>query len=95
MAQIVRLPFIERARAAGGVATLLQIYRQRARNLFAKFLGRIGAPGAVKDMHIKDTLTGQEVAVHVGALFTRISVNGRDYYFDRITGRFDGTGSAL
>ena len=39
-----------------------------------------------------DIVTGGVIEVKVGSLFTRLSVNGRDYYFDRITGRFAGTG---
>jgi len=45
-------------------------------------------------MEATDKITGQKVAVSIGDLFVRLSVDGRDYYFDRITGRFDGTGSS-
>jgi hypothetical protein len=54
---------------------------------------RLRAPGAIRDAEIKDALTGQAVSVVVGVLYVRISVDGRDYYFDRVTGRFDGTGA--
>jgi hypothetical protein len=43
-------------------------------------------------METIDGVTGQKVAVSVGDLFVRLSIDGRDYYFDRLTGRFDGTG---
>ena len=46
-------------------------------------------------MEVKDSLTGQEVAVSVEVLFVRLTVDGRDYYFDRLTGKYNGTGSAL
>jgi hypothetical protein len=43
-------------------------------------------------MELDDRLAGQRISATVGELFVCVSVNGRDYYFDRITGRFDGTG---
>jgi hypothetical protein len=52
----------------------------------------MGMPGAIRDFHMKDELSGQEIDIAVTLLFTRISINGRDYYFDRLTGRFGGTG---
>lgn len=60
---------------------------------FGRLLQRLKIPGAVTDTIIEDGLTAQRIEVKVGVLFTRISVNGRDYYFDRVTGLFDGTGS--
>lgn len=56
------------------------------------FFKKIGFPGAVNNMEIHDEVTGQHLKVDVGILFTRISVNGRDYYFNRFSGKFDGTG---
>ena len=55
---------------------------------------RLGAPGAIRDFEINDELTGQQVSVAVGGTYVRLSVDGRDYYFDRLTGQFDGTGVA-
>ena len=50
-------------------------------------------PGIVQPVLVEDEVTGQRLAISVGPLLTCISVDGRDYYFDRFTGRFDGTGS--
>lgn len=55
-------------------------------------LHTIGAPGAIQNQEITDSLTGQRIEIRVGDLFTRISIDGRDYYFTRIRGRLDGTG---
>ena len=59
---------------------------------FHRLLNSLGVPGAVKDITINDELTGQVIEVRVGVLFVCLSVNGRDYYFHRLTGKFDGTG---
>lgn len=59
----------------------------------ARLLNRAGVPGAIQPMSYHDNLTGQQIDVRVGMLFTVLTVNEHDYYFDRMTGRFDGTGS--
>ena len=51
-------------------------------------------PAAMQPVAINDPATGQQIAVTVGDLLVRLTVNGRDFYFDRLTGRFDGTGTA-
>jgi hypothetical protein len=50
-------------------------------------------PGVVAPVEIHDELSGTDLAITVGPLLTKISVNGRDFYFDRFSGRYDGTGS--
>ncbi len=92
MASILKLPRREAGHSSEGGATLYDIYIGRARELLGRLLNRLRVPGAVRDAHIKDALTGQEVEIRVGELFTRVSVNGRDYYFHRASGKFDGTG---
>jgi hypothetical protein len=86
------IQFEKRAAAARQGATKWQIFVGRTQERLGRLLQRLGIPGAVRNVTIKDALTGQEIAVHVGVLFTCISVNGRDYYFRRLTGKFDGTG---
>ncbi len=90
---VLRFPTERIARTARGGATWLEIWAGRARQCLGRVLNRIGMPGAIRPMEFKDKLAGQHLAVSIGELFVCISVSGRDYYFDRITGRFDGTGS--
>lgn len=88
MAEIIQ--FSEEPAQCG--ASKLTILKSRLRERFLKLLRRTGFPGQIQDAVIDDSLTGQHVEVKVGLYFTKISVNGRDYYFHRLTGRFDGTG---
>ncbi len=74
-------------------ATRWQIFRTHVSLAAGKVLRWLGVPGAVRNTEIVDDLTGQRINIRVGVLFTRISVNDRDYYFRRLGGRFDGTGS--
>jgi hypothetical protein len=46
-------------------------------------------------VEVNDAITGHRIQVKAGTLFTCITVNGRDYYFHRLTGKFDGTGSCV
>jgi hypothetical protein len=50
--------------------------------------------GAIQDIELDDGLTGQRLSVWVGEYFVRVCVDGQDYYFDRITGHFDGIGAS-
>lgn len=73
-------------------ATHWDIWRARLRIAFGRFLNRLGMPGAVENFSFNDPLNGLMVTVKVGPSFTCITIDGRDYVFDRITGRFAGTG---
>jgi hypothetical protein len=93
MNAIVRFPAERVPRAAAVGATRVDILKGRLRERLGRLLNRMGAPGVIRDMEVNDKAAGHTVAVAVGDLFVKLTVNGRDYYFDRVTGRFDGTGS--
>ena len=92
--RVIRFPAERIARSAAGGATVWQLWKGRIREWAGRVLCGLGAPGAIASTEIKDALTGQEISVVVGAHYVRLSVDGRDYYFDRINGRFDGTGAS-
>ena len=73
-------------------ANIWQRYRSLLKIFFCRRLNNLKIPGFVRSMEYKDELTGQYIRIEVQVLFTRISINGRDYYFRRLSGRFDGTG---
>ena len=73
-------------------ATRRQILWFRVRSVIGRWVTRHGFPGAISATEFRDDVTGDLIKVTVGESFTVISVSGRDYYFDRFTGRFDGTG---
>ena len=80
------------ARPAVSGASRANIVMARGKIALGKLLNRFHAPGAVQPFMYKDSFTRDIIEVRIGVLFTVFSVNGRDYYFDRLTGRFDGTG---
>jgi hypothetical protein len=78
--------------SAQGHATLWQIWECRARMLLARIANRLGFPGCIGSIVLDDPVTGRHLEIRPGLLFTVISVNGRDYYFRRFSGKYDGTG---
>lgn len=91
-ARVLRFP--TPAHAATGGASRWAIARTRLRLALARAAVRLGIPGAVRPVVVEDSATGQRLEITVGPLYTRIAVNGREYFFDQFTGRFDGTGGS-
>lgn len=73
-------------------ASKLDIIRGRFSEIAGRILNILHIPGAISDAIIKDDLTGQNIQIMVGVLFTRLTVNGCDYYFSRLAGKYDGAG---
>jgi hypothetical protein len=91
--EVIKFPLASEGKPAEGGASRQTIWRGRLKEWFCRLLNMLGVPGAIRDASIEDTLTGQKIEIRVGTLFTRISINGRDFYFSRLSGRFDGTGT--
>jgi hypothetical protein len=89
---LIRFPSERTGRPARGGASAGEILSSRIRRWFGRALNLVKIPGAIQSVEIDDSVAGHHIAVMVGDLFIRLSVNGRDYYFNRLTGRFDGTG---
>jgi hypothetical protein len=92
-ANVVNFPYSSRSVRDG--ATMMDIARSRLRMGIGRMLNKLRVPAAIQPIDILDEFTEQHIAVNIDGLFVRVSIDGRDYYFDRITGRFDGTGSFL
>lgn len=45
----------------------------------------------IKPFEYEDLLTGHKVSVQVNPYYSILSVDGREYYFEKETGKFDGT----
>jgi hypothetical protein len=63
-------------------------------NIVRKWLARVanalGVPGFVRVSDYQSTDARITVRVRCGSVFTVISVNNVDIYFDRLSGRIDG-----
>ena len=56
-------------------------------------LNKIGWPGHIQPHSFYDPLMDWMIEITVSRAYTVISIDGRDYYFKRLTGAMDGTGS--
>jgi hypothetical protein len=93
--RILRFPVERVARPAIVGASRSQVWWHRLRECFGRILSRIGVPGQIAECEIEDAVTGKQLSIGVGALYVRLSIDGRDYYFDRFSGRFNGTGCRI
>jgi hypothetical protein len=65
------------------------------RALIGRFINWLGWPGFVQETTYRSSKAADvEVLVRKTRLYTVVTVNGVDVYFDRLTGRIDGTGVA-
>lgn len=86
-------PFPSQVRCSAENASRLDILKSRISQYVGELLGRVRVPGVIASTTVNDSFSGQRLEIRVGTIYTRISVNGRDYYFGRLSGKFDGTGS--
>lgn len=70
-------------------------YLSRVKFFIANILNRFKIPGLVEEIEYIDNITSQKISIKTKSLFTVISIDGRDYYFNRLSGKFDGTGSGF
>lgn len=74
--------------------SLTRKVRDRLLVLLGRLANRVGLPGLVGEHEIDDAFAGK-VSIRTSPWFTVISINGRDLYFRRWSGKFDGTGSMV
>ena len=60
--------------------------------LIGNLANKIKVPGCVQPMEFTDQVTGNRVVIKNSPYYTKLSISGRDYYFNRFSGKFDGTG---
>jgi len=72
-----------------------EIARLRCRDLFANLAGwcleRVGAPARLREFEFVDPGTDEIVYLSTGKRFSILSIGARRFYFDRISGKYDGT----
>lgn len=73
----------------------LTVLADRFRALVGRILQKMHIPGFVSDTTCNDLVTGDQIRIINSPLAVCISINNRDYYFDRFTGKFNGTGYSI
>lgn len=67
----------------------------RLRDVLAAVLERLHAPALIRPFSYDDPTTGQHVELRTSSRYAVLSVNGRDYFFNRESGTLDGAGSGV
>ena len=91
-AKILQLPIRDKGHPPTGHASRYDVLIGRFKECFYRLLDYLHFPAVVRNWNFEDELTGQTVELRIGLFFTRLRINGRDYYFRRLSGKFDGTG---
>jgi hypothetical protein len=73
-------------------ATWFDRLKTEVRWTLGSILNLFRIPGLVKPMRAYDRLTNTQIRIAVNHLFTVISIDGNDYYFRRLDGKYDGSG---
>lgn len=76
-------------------ASKVDIALSRLKMLTGRLLNRLHIPGVIQPFRYYGPVTEAQIALDVGVLFTKLSVNGRDYYFSRFSGKWGGTGQCI
>src|ERR1700690_3787277 len=69
--------------------------RDAAQNVAGWSLEKLRSPARLKPFEFVDPNTNETVYVYTDRLYSVLCVGQRRFYFDRITGAYDGTSSAL
>lgn len=58
-------------------------------------LERLKAPALLREFEFVDPRTNETVYLSTGARYSVLNIGDKQFFFDRVTGRFDGTGTSL
>lgn len=73
----------------GFISTIRRVTREK----MARCFQLLKAPGLIKEFEYVDPVTDQTTYLTTTSNYSILSIGDRQFYFDRITGKFDGTGS--
>jgi hypothetical protein len=71
-------------------ALLYLIYKIKL--TISSLLNKIGYPPIISNLELQDEVIGSKIKIEASNHWTKISIDNRDFYFSRITGKFAGTG---
>ena len=81
------------------VTSRAKLLRLRLRDLWKESLGwvleKIHSPAKIKEFEYVDPITNETVYLSTGTRYSVLRVGDKHFFFDRLTGRFDGTGTSF
>jgi hypothetical protein len=67
----------------------------RVRGIVGNGLERLHAPARIREFEYVDPVTNEIIYLSTGARYSVLHVGVKRFFFDRVTGQFDGTGELL
>ena len=81
---------------AGSRFSLLRLQLKRWwREKSGWVLEKLHSPAKIKEFEYVDPITNEAVYLSTGTRYSVLHVGDKQFFFDRVTGRFDGTGESL
>jgi hypothetical protein len=74
---------------------LWRVTRRILRRAVGFLLEVVHAPARIKEFEYIDPGTNETAYLSTGARYSVLHVGAKRFFFDRVTGRFDGTGELL
>jgi hypothetical protein len=68
--------------------------RRSVRNAIGWTLQKLRFPAVIREFEYVDPVTDQTTYLTTTKNYSILTAGDRQFYFDRVTGKFDGTGSA-
>lgn len=69
--------------------------RSAVRGIAGLALQKLDAPARIREFEYIDSVTNETVYLSTGARYSVLHVGDRQFFFERTTGRFDGTCTSL
>jgi hypothetical protein len=80
---------------ATGSESIWQKMRHSARYGLGVALEWVHSPARIKEFEYIDPVTNETIYLATGARYSVLHVGLKRFFFDRVTGQFDGTGELL
>jgi hypothetical protein len=74
---------------------LKQSFTAGIRGMIGRTLEAIGFPARIREFEYVDPMTNQTIYLSTGARYSVLHVGDKQFFFERVSGRFDGTCTSL
>ena len=91
----VRMDYMESSPVRHGSESIWQAARRTLRHAIGFALELVQAPAKIREFEYIYPSTNETVYLSTGARYSVLHVGAKRLFFDRVTGRFDGTGELL
>ncbi len=77
------------------IVRVLSSIRTGSYGIIGRVLNFFRVPGHIQPIDFEDGVLGKRICVSNSGFYTKVSIGNRDLFFNRISGKFDGTGGTV